>query len=116
MPWGRGGLRRRGGAGCVGGAARDIGSGVARDDRGRRQGWAASAVNEDVSPRYLAIIFGLALAGWGHLLLSERSLATAAWRRLDDLFPVAWRSSESVAGAGLLAMGGFCVLAAMAGA
>ena len=89
---------------------------VARNDHGRRQARAAPAVNEDVSPWYLAIVFGLALAGWGHLLLSERRLAMAVWRRLDDLFPVALRTEEPVAGGWLLAMGGFCVLAAMAGA
>jgi hypothetical protein len=66
--------------------------------------------------RDLLILCGLALAGWGHLLLAERRLASAAWRRLDDLFPAAWRSSEPVAGAGLLVMGAFCVLLGIAGA
>jgi hypothetical protein len=69
-----------------------------------------------VIPHYLVIVFGLCLAGWGHLLLGERRFAIVAWRRLDDLFPIAWRSSEPVAGGCLLAMGGFCVLAAIAGA
>jgi hypothetical protein len=53
------------------------------------------------------------LAAWGHLLLGERRLASVVWRRLDDLFPPEWRSTEHVAGAGLLAMGAFCVLGAM---
>jgi hypothetical protein len=66
--------------------------------------------------RDLLVLFGLALAGWGHLLLAERRLASAAWRRLDDLFPVAWRCSEPVAGGFLVGMGGFCVLVAIAGA
>jgi hypothetical protein len=66
--------------------------------------------------RDLVILCGLALAGWGHFLLAERRLASAAWRRLDDLFPSAWRSSEPVAGVGLLAMGGLCVLVGIAGA
>ena len=64
--------------------------------------------------RDLLILCGLALAGWGHLLLAERRVASAAWRKLDDLFPPPWRSTEAVAGAGLLAMGAFCVLGAMA--
>jgi hypothetical protein len=66
--------------------------------------------------RDLLILFGLVLAAWGHLLLAERRLASTAWRRLDDLFPVAWRSSEPLAGAFLLGMGAFCVLVAIAGA
>jgi hypothetical protein len=66
--------------------------------------------------RDLLILCGLALAGWGHLLLGERRFACAAWRRLDDLFPAAWRSPEPLAGAFLLGMGGFCVLIAIAGA
>lgn len=64
--------------------------------------------------RDLLIFCGLALAGWGHLLLGERRLAAVAWRRVDDLFPTAWRSAPPVAGVGLLAMGAFCVLGAMA--
>jgi hypothetical protein len=64
--------------------------------------------------RDLLILCGLALAGWGHLLLAERRLAATAWRKLDDLFPSEWRSAEPVAGAGLLVMGAICVLGAMA--
>jgi hypothetical protein len=64
--------------------------------------------------RDLLILCGLALAAWGHLLVGERRLASVAWRKLDDLFPPAWRSAPTVAGAGLLAMGAFCVLGAMA--
>lgn len=64
--------------------------------------------------RDLLILSGLLLAGWGHLLLGERRLASAVWRKLDDLFPPAWQSTEAVAGVGLLAMGAFCVLGAMA--
>jgi hypothetical protein len=64
--------------------------------------------------RDLLILCGLLLAGWGHLLLGERRLASAVWRKLDDLFPPAWQSTETVAGAGLLAMGALCALGAMA--
>ena len=64
--------------------------------------------------RDLLILCGLALACWGHLLLGERRLAAAAWRKVDDLFPPMWRSATPVAGVGLLAMGAFCVLGAVA--
>jgi hypothetical protein len=63
--------------------------------------------------RDVLILCGLAVAAWGHLLLGDRHLAATAWRKLDDLFPPALRSTETVAGAGLLAMGAFCVLGAM---
>lgn len=66
--------------------------------------------------RALLILCGLGIAAWGHLLLGERRLASAAWRRLDDLFPPAWRSSEPLAGGFLLGLGAFCVLVAIAGA
>jgi hypothetical protein len=69
---------------------------------------------KDMGLRDLLILCGLALAGWGHLLLGERRIASAIWRSLDDLFPSTWRTPESVAGVGLLAMGAFGVLAAMA--
>jgi hypothetical protein len=75
---------------------------------------ASAAVNQDMALRDLLILSGLIVAGWGHLLLGERRLASAVWRKLDDLFPPALRSTDAVAGAGLLVMGGFCVLGAMA--
>jgi hypothetical protein len=81
----------------------------------RRQARAAPSVKAIMSLHDLVVLCGLALAAWGHLLLGERRLAVAVWRRLDDLFPAAVRSSAPVAGVGLLAMGGFCVIAGIGG-
>jgi hypothetical protein len=58
----------------------------------------------------LVILVGLALAAWGHTLVHELRPATATWTRLDELFPPAWRTPPSLAGACLLVVGALCVL------
>ncbi len=65
--------------------------------------------------RYLLVVLGVALAGWGHLLVHDRLGAGAVWTRLDARFPPACRSSPALAGALLLAMGTLCAVLPMAG-
>lgn len=69
---------------------------------------------KSVGNQVLLLLMGLAMAGWGHLLLADRRLAAAAWRWLDDRFPPAWRSPTPVAGGVLLAMGAACIIVAVA--
>ena len=45
---------------------------------------------------------------------TREPMRRAVWRKVDELFPPAWRSAPPVAGVGLLAMGAFCVLCAIA--
>ncbi len=70
----------------------------------------ALPTTEDMTSRELIILFGLALAGWGHLLAHELWGADAVWVRLDTRFPAAWRSHPRFAGACLLVLGAVCVL------
>lgn len=63
----------------------------------------------------LVITIGLGLAAWGHLLLHDLFGTTAAWARVDELFPAAVRSSPLVAGRVLLIMGALLVLAPVLG-
>jgi hypothetical protein len=58
----------------------------------------------------LVIVTGLALAGWGHLLLHDLLGSTAAWSRADERFPVSFRSSPAFAGRALLVMGALLVV------
>ncbi len=60
--------------------------------------------------RYPLLVVGVALAGWGHLLVHDLLGSTGAWTRLDARFPPAWRSSPALAGAFLLAVGSLCAL------
>lgn len=61
------------------------------------------------------IVGGLALAGWGHLLVHDLLGATGAWSRLDGLFPPSVQSSPSFAGRVLLLVGATLVLAPLLG-
>lgn len=61
------------------------------------------------------IVLGLVLAAWGHVLLHDLLGSAAAWTRLDNLFPPAWRSSPSFGGATLLVMGSLLVLVPILG-
>lgn len=65
--------------------------------------------------RDLIIVLGLALAGWGHVLMHGLLGAATAWDRLDARFPAAWRSSPPLAGACLLAVGALFVLVPVVG-
>jgi len=65
--------------------------------------------------KLLAIVLGLGLAGWGHLLVHDLLGAGAIWRRLDDRFPPGWRSEAPFGGALLLALGTLLVLAPVLG-
>ena len=58
----------------------------------------------------LVIVIGLALAGWGHLLLHDQLGAARAWAWVDGRFPPAWRSTPPFAGAALLGLGALCVV------
>lgn len=62
-----------------------------------------------------AILIGLALAGWGHLLVHDLLGAAAAWTRVDERFPPAARSSPSFAGGTLLIVGAMLVLVPLLG-
>jgi hypothetical protein len=64
-----------------------------------------------MTSRELIILLGLALAGWGHLLVHQLFGVATAWVRIDARFPEAWRSSPGFAGACLLTLGALCVLA-----
>ena len=57
----------------------------------------------------IVMITGLALAGWGHLLLHDLFGAAAAWSRVDQNFPPAVQSSPSFAGVTLLLIGAVLV-------
>ena len=61
------------------------------------------------------IVVGLALAGWGHLLVHDLLGATGAWSRLDGLFPPGVQSSPPFAGCVLLLVGAMLVLAPLLG-
>ena len=58
----------------------------------------------------LVIVLGLALAGWGHLLVHNLLGAAEAWIRVDELFPPVLRSPPALAGRLLLVMGGLLVI------
>ena len=65
--------------------------------------------------QFLVIAVGLALAGWGHLLVHDLLGAEAVWRSLDDRFPPAFRSSAAFGGRFLLAIGAVLVLVPLVG-
>ena len=60
--------------------------------------------------QFFVIAVGLALAGWGHLLVHDLLGTQAAWRAVDDLFPAQMRTSAALAGRLLLAMGALAVV------
>jgi hypothetical protein len=60
--------------------------------------------------RLLCVAMGLALAGWGHLLLNNLFGARLRWRRLDARSPPAWHCPASTAGSLLLITGAACAL------
>jgi hypothetical protein len=68
-----------------------------------------------MTTRDLVILFGLALAAWGHLLLHELSAAVTVWTRMEAPLPPAWRSPPSLAGGTLLVVGALCVLTPVLG-
>jgi hypothetical protein len=68
-----------------------------------------------MSVQDIVVLTGLVLAGWGHLMINDRLGASTAWRRLDDCFPLAWRSPAPFAGVCLLTLGAFAVLVAALG-
>jgi hypothetical protein len=51
------------------------------------------------------IVLGVFLAGWGQLLLLERSSVVDAWYRMDSMFPPSLRSSPTFAGYTMLVLG-----------
>jgi hypothetical protein len=61
------------------------------------------------------ILLGLALAGWGHLLIHDLLGAARAWSRVDELFPRVLRSSPTFAGRLLLLAGVVLVFPAVLG-
>jgi hypothetical protein len=63
-----------------------------------------------MTSRELIILTGLAMAGWGHLLVHQLFGVATAWVWIDERFPPTWRSSPRFAGACLLALGTVCVL------
>lgn len=68
-----------------------------------------------VSTQELVIVIGLALAGWGHLLVHDQLGAARVWAWVDGLFPPSWRSAPPFAGATLLVAGAACVLVSALG-
>ena len=58
----------------------------------------------------LTILTGLAVAGWGHLLVHNLLGAADAWSRVDGLFPPVLQSSPSFAGRTLLLIGALLVI------
>jgi hypothetical protein len=63
----------------------------------------------------LVIVTGLALAGWGHLLVHDLLGAPGAWTRMDSRFPPSLQTTPSFAGHWLLFMGAMLVLAPILG-
>ena len=63
----------------------------------------------------LVIVTGLAVAGWGHLLVHDLLGAATAWSRADGRFPPAMQSTPWFAGRVMLLMGAVLVLAPMLG-
>lgn len=68
-----------------------------------------------MSTQIFVILFGLALAAWGHLLLHRLFGAHTAWAWLDNLFPAAWRTPPSLAGGTLLVVGACLVVGPVLG-
>jgi hypothetical protein len=62
-----------------------------------------------------AILLGVGIAGWGHLLMHNLLGAADAWTRVDELFPPSLRSSPSFAGRTLLVIGAMLVLVPVLG-
>lgn len=53
----------------------------------------------------LVLLLGLILAAWGHAILHDWRGAAALWDRLEQPFPLEFRSPPSLAGGTLLATG-----------
>ena len=68
-----------------------------------------------MAAQILLVLTGLALAGWGHVLINDLFGAAAAWVRLDERFPPAWRSSPASGGSLLLVMGAVCAFGPVLG-
>ena len=63
----------------------------------------------------LVIVTGIALAAGGHMLLHNFLGAAGAWVRADQQFPMAMRSSPTLAGSLLLVLGAVLVLVPVCG-
>jgi hypothetical protein len=61
------------------------------------------------------VIFGLVFAGWGQLLVRERTAVVDAWIRIDSMFPPVLRSTPTFAGYTLLLLGSVLALVPLFG-
>lgn len=68
-----------------------------------------------MSTQTFLILFGLALAAWGHLLVHRLLGAHSAWTWLDNQFPPPWRTSPALAGGCLLVIGAALVAVPLLG-
>lgn len=56
------------------------------------------------------LLFGLALAAWGHAILHDWCGAALAWDRLEAAFPAPMRSPATLGGGMLLVTGALLVI------